>query len=110
MYCLRTWTFLGDEESATLSYSPVPVVKRANVTRYEPCEVPDALRAERRRLGFDYGKFDFVMHEGEPILLDANSTPSCAPQPGPRLLATADRLAAWLLAAADAKRPPPLSA
>ena len=29
----------------------------------------------RRDLGFDYGKFDYVIHEGRAILLDANSTP-----------------------------------
>lgn len=30
------------------------------------------------RLGFDYGKFDFVMHEGRAVLLDANKTPGRA--------------------------------
>jgi hypothetical protein len=31
---------------------------------------------ERARLGFDYGKFDFVIHEGQAVLLDANRTPT----------------------------------
>ena len=35
----------------------------------------EALRAERERLGFDYGKFDYVIHRGTPVLLDANRTP-----------------------------------
>jgi hypothetical protein len=30
----------------------------------------------REALGFDYGKFDYVEHDGEPILLDANKTPT----------------------------------
>jgi len=34
------------------------------------------LVAERERLGLDYGKFDFVVHEGRPVLLDAAPTPS----------------------------------
>jgi len=29
----------------------------------------------RRKLGFDYGKFDYVVHEGRAHLLDANRTP-----------------------------------
>ena len=29
----------------------------------------------RARLGFDYGKFDYVKHEGRYYLLDANRTP-----------------------------------
>ena len=40
--------------------------------------MPDELRALRRQLGFDYGKFDFVMHEGRAVLLDANKTPGRA--------------------------------
>ena len=37
--------------------------------------MPVEIAEERRRLGFDYGKFDFVVHGGRPILLDANRTP-----------------------------------
>ena len=29
-----------------------------------------------RRLGFDYGKFDFVLHDGRTVLFDANFTPT----------------------------------
>ena len=28
------------------------------------------------RLGFDYGKFDFAIHEGVPVLFDVNRTPT----------------------------------
>jgi hypothetical protein len=28
----------------------------------------------RKRLNFDYGKFDYVVHDGQPVLLDANKT------------------------------------
>jgi len=57
-----------------------------------PVAVPDELRAERSRLGFDYGKFDFVVHEGRAILLDANRTPS-APPPSPEVDASNVHLA-----------------
>ena len=29
----------------------------------------------RRTLGFDYGKFDYVLHDGRVVLLDINKTP-----------------------------------
>ena len=74
-YTLRTWVFLGGRERCTRLVGPNPVSKAAHVLHYEPAEVPDALRAERARLGFDYGKFDFVIHDGVPVLLDANRTP-----------------------------------
>jgi len=53
-------------------------VKGSDIIVRESAEVPAALRAERQRLGFDYGKFDFVIHDGEPVLLDANRTPWAA--------------------------------
>jgi len=62
-------------------------------------DVPEAIRAARRHLGFDYGKFDFVIHQGQPILLDTNSTPACSGRSSPRLEAIADELAAGLFAA-----------
>jgi hypothetical protein len=100
LYCLRTWVFLGTREKISLSVSANPVVKRANTIRSEfMTDVPEAIREARRRLGFDYGKFDFVLHQGEPVLLDANSTPGCSGRCGPRLDAIADELAAGLFGA-----------
>lgn len=99
-YCLRTWVFLGLAEKVSRSFSLSPVVKRANIVRSEfITELPEEIREARRRLGFDYGKFDFVIHDRQPILLDTNSTPMCGGQPTPRLNAIADELAAGLFAA-----------
>jgi hypothetical protein len=78
-YALRTWVFAGSRGRCNRHVSPVPVVKADQVVSRQPAEVPDAIRAERERLGFDFGKFDFVVHEGEAILLDANRTPGTAP-------------------------------
>jgi hypothetical protein len=33
----------------------------------------------------DYGKFDYVMHEGEAVLFDANKTPGFVATPGGKL-------------------------
>lgn len=78
-YWMRLWVFFGDQERCTRFLSSEPVIKGGNLLAYEPAPVPDSLRAERERLGFDYGKFDFVMHEGQPVLLDANRTPGAPP-------------------------------
>jgi hypothetical protein len=50
---------------------------------------------ERSRLGFDYGKFDYVMHEGRAVLLDANSTPGISSRTE-QLILSADELARGL--------------
>ncbi len=76
-YAMRVWIFLGDRERCTRLVGPHPVVKGSDVIVREPGQpVPDELRAARARLGFDYGKFDFVLHEGRVVLLDVNRTPT----------------------------------
>jgi len=77
-FVLRTWVFMGARERCTRSVTLDPISKAGDVIRYESVEVPAALRAERERLGFDFGKFDFVLHDDQPILLDANRTPGSA--------------------------------
>ncbi len=77
-YVLRTWVFMGSKERCTRQVASDPIVKAGKVLRYERAEVPNALRAERARLSFDFRKLDFVMHAGEPVLLDANRTPGIA--------------------------------
>ena len=89
-YWLRTWVFLGPVERCTRYLSRTPIVKGRSIEDREPVPVPRPLRAERLRLGFDYGKFDFVLHQGKVVLFDANRTPAGSP-PG---LDEADRLLA----------------
>jgi hypothetical protein len=75
----RAWVFFGDRERCTRYLSNAPIVKTSGILARESVPVPDELRAERERLGFDYGKFDFVVRDGKAILLDANRTPSAPP-------------------------------
>lgn len=75
----RAWVFCGDRERCTRYLSKTPVVKTSGILARESVPVPETLRAERERLGFDYGKFDFVVRDGQAILLDANRTPSAPP-------------------------------
>ncbi len=75
-YIQRSWIFLGDRELVTVWYSKKPIVKARNIARYEHADgVPDELRRVRCEMGFDFGKFDYVMIDGKPVLFDANRTP-----------------------------------
>lgn len=77
LFVTRYWTFLGDRENVMVKRSKGHVGKAEDLVDYTFEEdVPEALRALRDSLGFGFGKFDFVMHDGEPVLLDANRTPA----------------------------------
>jgi hypothetical protein len=80
-FYMRAWVFFGDRERCTRYRAAHPIVKSANIVAREPAPVPEELRAERERLGFDYGKFDFVVRDAKAILFDANRTPSAPPPP-----------------------------
>ena len=75
-YATRHYLFLGDRERCSRVVGPHPVVKAADVIERTLVDVPDEIRAWRRKLGFDYGKIDFVVHEGRPVLIDVNRTPT----------------------------------
>jgi hypothetical protein len=96
-YGLRTWVFFGTRETCSRCISPTPMVKGADIVSREVIPVPDALRQQRARLGFDYGKFDFVEHDGVPVLLDANMTPTVPERLSDELQRSAQELAKGLL-------------
>ncbi len=98
-YCLRTWVFLGDRETNSLSYSKQAVVKSANVVRREVVpDVPEELREARRRMGFDFGKFDYSIVDGRVVLYDTNRTPTLGVMPREQYLPRARHLAEGLKA------------
>lgn len=72
---LRVWTFLGSCERNMRYCSDDLMIRVGNFKSREPAEVPPEMRAWREKLGFEYGKLDYVRHEGQYILLDANRTP-----------------------------------
>lgn len=95
-YALRIWLFFGDQEYSVRMFSRNPVVKAARMTRYEYISgVPDALREVRKKLGMDFGKFDYVLVNGEAVLLDVNKTPTIATTRSPT--SNLPRLASGLL-------------
>ena len=92
---VRFWTFFGGEERSFRYRANVPLIRFSDCIDREPIPVPDELRAIRARLGFDFGKFDYVKHEGRYYLLDANRTPGApdAFASDPAVKASLDRLA-----------------
>jgi hypothetical protein len=94
-FWLRVWVFFADRERCTRYCGAQPILKGGNIIAREPAPVPDELRAERERLGFDYGKFDFVVRDGKTVLFDANKTPG-APPPSPEIAASNADLARGL--------------
>lgn len=79
-YCLRQWIFFGDHEINHRVFSESPIVKARNtiIHHEDGLPVPEALRALRTKFQFDYGKFDYALVNGEPVLYDANRTPTVA--------------------------------
>jgi hypothetical protein len=75
LYCIRICHFLGDIMLNNRICSPSKVIKGPDVVHVEPAEIPPALIRMREELGFDYGKFDYVVHDDSVHLLDANKTP-----------------------------------
>lgn len=75
LYVTRRWTFLGRAEFGCLILARSPDdLGTSIVGRERIAAVPPELRAMRQRLGLDYGKFDYVMLDGAPVLFDANKT------------------------------------
>ena len=76
-FAIRMWDFFGDRGHVATMLSRSPYVKGDNVAAYPPIDhdVPEALWQRRRDLGIDFGKIDFLMHEGEAVIFDVNPTP-----------------------------------
>lgn len=92
---LRVWTFFGTEERSSRYRSKAALIRFADYIDREEVVVPAEMRAIRSRLGFDFGKFDYVKHEGRYFLLDANRTPGApdAFAADPEVKASLDRVA-----------------
>jgi hypothetical protein len=74
LYYMRAMLFLGDHVTCTRFASREPVVNGSTQISSERVEPHPEMIRLARDMKFDYGKFDYVLHEGKPILLDANKT------------------------------------
>jgi hypothetical protein len=80
-YAVRNYQFLGDRWTCTRMLAPHPIVNGYTQTAVEDVDPHPEIERIRREMGFDYGKFDYVVHDGEALLLDANKTTGAAGLP-----------------------------
>ncbi len=77
---IRYYLCLGDHTRSSRVAGGGPFLKRAACEPVdEGLSVPEEVVALRRELGLDYGKIDYVIHDGQVVILDVNRTPG---QPG----------------------------
>jgi hypothetical protein len=75
LYCLHHMLFLGDRVSCARLRSKQRIVNMGTAKDIEWNTRPHPkLTALRHHLGLDYGKFDYVIADEQPILLDINKT------------------------------------
>ncbi|MEM9301153.1 MAG: hypothetical protein AAGE01_03525 [Pseudomonadota bacterium] len=67
--------FCGSRHFSYRMFSPEYVLKGDTVTRIEPAETPPDVIALRDRFKLDYGKLDYVIHDGRAIVFDVARTP-----------------------------------
>jgi hypothetical protein len=76
-YVHRVWYFFADVDFHMVRYGRDPFFPPGAAAEADLLgEVPAELRALRASWGFDFGKFDYLMPDGKPMVLDANKTPS----------------------------------
>ena len=74
LYHIRMFQILGDRWICERLASPNPIVKGGNCINVEVVEPEEEVLAWCRDLKLDYGKLDYVVKDGKPILLDINKT------------------------------------
>lgn len=74
LFHVHTYSFLGDWGDCLRLASEQPVVKAETKVASGPARVDPRVEALRRELGFDYGKVDYLYHQGELVVLDFNKT------------------------------------
>ncbi len=90
-YVLRHWYFFGDKEFNRTLFSKNPMPKWSSMNEEERtrsrekwwkievlnnAKVPQEVRSVREKLCMDFGRIDWALHNGKPIVFDANKTPS----------------------------------
>ncbi len=76
-YRLRCWYVFGDRGFHVVTVANEPIVKGRNMVerRVITDATPPELEALRKQLHVDFGRFDYVMIDGSPVVFDINRTP-----------------------------------
>jgi hypothetical protein len=93
LYYTRVYQFLGNRSICLRMGSRSPIVKAHNSVSVERVEPHPQVAEWRKRLNIDYGKLDYVVTNGQPVLLDANKTIGASPS-GMNQLISSDQVQA----------------
>ncbi len=84
---VRCYQFLGDKATCTRVGADDPIVRSETKVFSESVAPHPEIVEMRHELNFDYGKFDYVIHGGQAILLDINKTTGTARNFTPQIAA-----------------------
>lgn len=73
-YVLRYAYFLGKARIGYRILGKNPILRWAGKVAEELSPIPPEVSAFREKIGLDYGKIDFVVHQGGAVILDVNKT------------------------------------
>lgn len=73
-YLQRKWYFLGESEFYSCEISEKPIFTVGTYAPERAIAPPQAIREVRTRLKMDYGKIDYAIADGRPVLFDVNKT------------------------------------
>jgi len=73
-YAMRLFLFLGHQLSGVRFISRDPIIKSHTDWVSERVEPHPDLIKLRNKMGLDYGKIDYVVHDDKPTVLDVNKT------------------------------------
>lgn len=77
-YVLRLTFFLGSRHLTLKLKSTESIIKHENIMSLEECETPISLLEWIKEKELDYGKIDYAIHEGKPVIYDVNKTPAAS--------------------------------
>lgn len=75
-YVMNMWIVFGNKGVGRILRASDPYVKNANAKLEEFHVPPREIQEWQEKLGLTYGKMDFVVHDGKPVLIDVNTTPT----------------------------------
>jgi len=80
LFHLRMFQVLGDRWTCMRIASPHPVFKASMSVSSEEVEPHSEVYTWRKQFKLDYGKLDYLVHEGHPVLIDVNKTTGASGQ------------------------------
>jgi hypothetical protein len=74
IYYNNCYMFMGDQDFCVKFGSKLPIVKSAQIESQSVIDPHPKIIKMRHQMNFEYGKFDYAIHNGEPVLYDLSAT------------------------------------